>query len=96
MITSDQRQTIINHLKPLNPFRIGIFGSYARNENRRDSDLDILVSPDYSLRPSLLDIIGIEQSLSAALGIKVDLITERALHPNIRPYIEKDLTIIFE
>ena len=96
MITSNQKQTIINHLKPLNPFRIGIFGSYARNENRDDSDLDILVSLDYSLRPSLFDIIGIEQDLTEALGITVDLVTEKALHPYIRPHVEKDLTIIFE
>jgi predicted nucleotidyltransferase len=51
MITSSQKQIIIDHLKPLRPFRIGVFGSYARSENKLDSDLDILISLDYSLKP---------------------------------------------
>jgi len=95
MITSDQKQIIINHLSPLKPHRIGIFGSYARNENTANSDLDILVSLDYSLRPSLLDIVGIEQELTDVLGINVEVVTEKAIHPDIRSHIEKDLTIIF-
>lgn len=96
MITNQQKQVIIDHLKPLRPFRIGVFGSYARNENKQDSDLDILVALDYSLKPSLLDLIGVEQSLTDALGIRVDLVTEKSLHPYLKPYIEKDLKIIFE
>lgn len=76
MINERQRELIIHHLSPLRPSRIGIFGSYARNENKPGSDLDILVSIEYSTRPSLLDIIGIEQDLSDTLGIKVDLVTE--------------------
>ncbi|MBN8577420.1 MAG: nucleotidyltransferase family protein [Cytophagales bacterium] len=95
MITSQQRQVIIEHLSPLRPFRIGVFGSYARGENSLDSDLDILVSLDYSLKPSLLDLVSIEQSLTEALGIQVDLVTEKSLHPYIKPYVEKDLKIIF-
>lgn len=96
MITNLQKQVILHHLKPLHPFRVGVFGSYARGENREDSDLDILVSLDYSLKPSLLDLIGIEQQLTDVLGIRVDLVTEKSLHPYIKPYVEKDLKIIFE
>jgi hypothetical protein len=96
MISPEQKQLIIHHLQPLRPSRIGIFGSYARNENKPESDLDILVAVDYSTRPSLLDIIGIQQDLSDALGINVDLVTEKSLSEYIRPYVEKDLTIIFE
>jgi len=40
MITDQQHQTIIEVLLPHNPKRIGIFGSYARNEETRESDLD--------------------------------------------------------
>jgi uncharacterized protein len=96
MISSTQQQIIIDHLKPLKPQRIGIFGSYARNENTIDSDLDILVALDYSIRPTLLDIIGVEQQLTKVLGIKVDLVTEKSLNSYILPYVEKDLAIIFE
>jgi len=38
MISQEQRNIVISHLKELQPKRIGIFGSYARNENKDDSD----------------------------------------------------------
>jgi uncharacterized protein len=96
MINQTQQDLVIQYLRPLKPIKIGIFGSYARGQNKRDSDLDILVYLDYSNRISLLDLIGAEQDLTAALGIKVDLVTEKSLNPYIRPYIEKDVTIIYE
>jgi predicted nucleotidyltransferase len=96
MISQTQRETIIQHLQPIKPNKIGVFGSFARGENNTGSDLDILIYLDHTNKISLLDLIGAEQELSEALGIKVDLITERSLSPLIRPYIEKDLKIIFE
>jgi predicted nucleotidyltransferase len=96
MIDQRQKDTIIQHLLPIRPNRIGVFGSFARNENKSDSDLDILVYLDNSNKVSLLKLIGVEQNLSEALGIKVDLITERSLNPLVRPFVEKDLKIIFE
>lgn len=96
MITEQQKALIINHLKALSPRKIGVFGSYARSEQKAASDLDILIFLDSSTKISLLDIIGVEQELSDALGIKVDLITERSLNPLIRPYVEKDLQFIFQ
>lgn len=95
MITEQQRLLIVDHLKPLSPQKIGVFGSYARDEQKATSDLDILIYLDNSSKLSLLDIIGAEQNLSDALGIKVDLVTERSLHPYIRPYVEKELQFIF-
>lgn len=88
MITSDQRHEILRILSPYKPKKLGVFGSYARGENNRESDLDLLV--DFGVSVSLLDIIGLEYDLSDSLGIKVDLITERALSPYLRPYVEKN------
>jgi predicted nucleotidyltransferase len=96
MINEVQRATIINLLKPVGPRKIGVFGSFARDENKNESDLDILIYLDHANKISLLELIGAEQELSEALGIHVDLITERSLNPLVRPYIEKDLKIIFE
>ena len=50
------------HLLKQNAYKIGIFGSYASNEQDINSDLDVLVS--FSNRKSLLDLVGIEGELS--------------------------------
>jgi uncharacterized protein len=95
MINEYQKEIVLKHLKSLRPFKVGVFGSYARGENSNQSDLDILISLDYSKRISLLDLIGVEQDISDELGIKVDLVTEKSLNPLIRPYVEKDINFIF-
>ncbi len=59
-----------------------IFGSYARGEAERGSDLDVLVVMDDDR--SLLDRIGAAQELEDLLGMRVDLVNERALHPLLR------------
>lgn len=85
---------IINYLKNYNPAKIAIFGSFARGEFTQDSDIDILV--DFKDRITLLDFVGIEIELSEILGIKVDLVSEGALNPRLKKYIEKDLQIIYD
>jgi hypothetical protein len=95
MISETQKELVLKYLQPLKPFKIGIFGSYARNENDSKSDLDVLVHLDYSQPISLLKLINVELNLSEALGISVDLVTEGSLSPHLRPYIEKDLIYIF-
>ncbi|AYQ30906.1 MULTISPECIES: nucleotidyltransferase family protein [Runella] len=92
MLQASQKQQILHYLRPFHPTLVGVFGSYARNEQRPDSDLDILVK--FAQPVNLLDIIGLEMDLSDALGIKVDLVTEPSLLPNLRPYIEKDLLLL--
>ena len=84
------KNVILNHLKEYNPIKVGIFGSYARGENNKNSDLDILV--EFRNSPSLLTIIRIENELADILGIKVDLVTTGAIkNKRIRKSIKKDL-----
>lgn len=92
MITPEQNKKILSTLEPYNPLKVGIFGSFARDENTVDSDLDILVQ--FKQTVNLLDLIGIEMELSEQLGIKVDLVTDKALHPEVKKYIEKDIQFI--
>jgi predicted nucleotidyltransferase len=68
---------------------MGDLGSYALGEEKENSDLDLLI--DFNTKVNLLDLIGLEQELSELLGIKVDLITLRSVHPPLKPSIEKDL-----
>ena len=68
---------------------IGIFGSYVKNENTLQSDLDILV--EFTKIPSLLKFVGLEIFLSDLLGVKVDLVMKEALKPVIGSYILKEV-----
>jgi hypothetical protein len=74
--------------------KISIFGSYARGEANPESDIDIIV--EFSERKTLLDIVGIEQEISEALGIKVDLLTEKSISPYLVDRIKKEMMVIYE
>lgn len=86
---------LLSFLLPYHPIRIGIFGSYARGEQKQDSDLDILIH--FKDRMGLLALVQIEQALADELGIPIDLVTENSLkNPLIKQYIYKDLISIYE
>lgn len=89
MVNKEIQDKIKEILAPFEPEYIGIFGSYARGEEHEESDLDILVK--FGKRLNLFDLIGLEQDLSETLGIKVDLVTENALSPLIKEFVEEDL-----
>lgn len=71
---------------------IGIFGSYVRNEQNEKSDADILVS--FKEPIGLFKFIALENYLSDLLGIKVDLVTRKALKPFIGKRILQELVNI--
>ena len=81
-------------LKRYGAKEISIFGSYARGEEKKTSDLDIIV--EFSERKSLFDIVGIEQELSEALDIKVDLLTEKSISPYLIDRIKKEMVVIYQ
>jgi len=71
-----------------NSFRvkeIGIFGSYIRNEQKKNSDLDILV--EFEEAPSLFKFLELENYLKTFLRVKVDLVMKSALKPMIGKHI---------
>lgn len=95
MSSSEIKNIILNSLKQYNPLFIGLFGSYARNEQTISSDIDILVSFQNGI--SLLRLIRLEDELSMKLGRKVDLITEGAIkNKRIKDKIANELQIIFQ
>ena len=79
------QKILINHKQELREKygvrEIGIFGSYIRNENRKDSDIDILVEIEKPM--GFFKFIRLERYLSELLGAKVDLVTKKALKPHI-------------
>jgi len=72
--------------------KIGVFGSYARNEEHAGSDLDLMVW--FKEQKSLLGMIRIERELSELLGVKIDLLTEQAVSPYLIDLIRQDLKVI--
>lgn len=64
---------------------IRVFGSAALGVDREDSDLDLLV--DWPGERSLVELVGLQMDLQEALGVRVDLATERELHPLLRDRI---------
>jgi predicted nucleotidyltransferase len=58
-----------------------VFGSYVRDEQTPQSDLDVLVT--FEKTPGLLRFVSLENHLSDLLGVKVDLVMKDALKPRI-------------
>ncbi len=68
--------------------RMALFGSTARDEARDDSDVDILVGFDGPTTSK--QYFGVQFHLEDLLGRPVDLVTEKALRSELRPYIEEE------
>jgi predicted nucleotidyltransferase len=87
---------VLNYLKEhyqefhnkYNVEKIGLFGSYARDEATKESDVDIFVK----MKPNMFDMIAIKEQIEKDLHTNVDIIRE---HKNIKPFflemINKDL-----
>lgn len=60
---------------------LGLFGSYVRGDADSDSDLDVLVR--FRQTPGLIGFVDLENHLSDLLGLRVDLVMEEALKPNV-------------
>jgi hypothetical protein len=68
---------------------IGVFGSFARGEQKNDSDVDVLV--EFGSGSSLATVGAVLNYLEDLLGKKVDLADEASIRPLYKPLIYKDL-----
>ena len=67
---------------------IALFGSTARGEATPDSDMDILIRFD---GPATSErYFGVQFYLEDLTGLSVDLVTDKALRPELRPYVERE------
>ncbi len=95
MKTNEDIKAKLEALKPLLKERyqvetLGFFGSYARGEQKKKSDIDVLVEFSETNSIDLIDFIELEEFISKKLGIKVDLVTKSALKPMIKEQILKE------
>ena len=88
-------EKIINMLKDHNEIlrkyevkRIGLFGSYARGDQKKNSDIDFLVEFEKPVFENFMDLTFYLEEL---FGRKIELITNGNLSPYIQPYVEKEV-----
>ena len=70
--------------------KIGVFGSYVRGEQKKGSDIDILVAFYPGVEMDLITFVELEEYLFNLLGIKVDLVMKSALKPRVGKHILKE------
>jgi len=91
-ILKSKRDEII-HISQLHGVsNLRLFGSIARGEAGRESDIDLLV--ELSPAASLLDLIALKNKIEDLTGCKVDLVTEAAVSPYIRDQILRESVAI--
>lgn len=91
----DEIRASLEKLKPILKKKyqvetIGVFGSFARGEQMPESDIDILVEFSEPNTIDLFDFIKLEDFLARKLGIKVDLVTKKALKPMLKEQILRE------
>jgi len=85
---------ILPILKKNDVIRASVFGSFARGEEKRGSDIDMLV--EFKEPKGMFHRLGLKYALEKILGKKVDLLTYNAINPLLKEYIYKDEIKIYE
>ena len=81
---TEKIKSIIKVLKKYNVKKAGIFGSYARGEQKKNSDVDIIIQAPKDMG---IEFVRLNYDLEDALNEKVDLITYNSIHPLIKERI---------
>jgi predicted nucleotidyltransferase len=88
------KKNIIPILKRQDVVKAAVFGSCARGEMKKGSDIDLLVQ--FAGRKSLFDLVGLELELKKILKKKVDVLTYNSIHPLLRDIILNEQKVIYE
>lgn len=74
--------------------KLGLFGSYSRDEAKSNSDIDILFEVKNNTKFSMFQYLKLNQYLEDILHSKVDLVREATVKDALKEYIEKDLIYV--
>lgn len=88
------KKKILPILKRQGVTKAAIFGSFARGDNKKRSDIDLLVN--LKKDKSLLDLVGLKLDLEKKLNKKVDVLTYNGINPRLKDIILKEQKIIYE
>jgi predicted nucleotidyltransferase len=87
---------IAEYFKTQPVLKAWLFGSFARGEEREDSDVDLLILFDHSSPIGLFSYARMHRELEERLGRKVDLVEEGTLRPAAAAEATKDMKMIYE
>lgn len=94
MTIQDIKKQIIPTLRREGVLKASIFGSFARGDYNKRSDVDLLIQ--FGDDKFLLDLVGLKFDLEEKLGRKVDILTYRSVHPLLKEIIMREQKIIYE
>lgn len=86
------RRKILPILRRHGVKKAAVFGSFARGEGKKNSDLDLLV--ELGGEKSLLDLAGLKVELEESLKMRVDVLTYNSLHPLLKESILNEQKVI--
>ena len=93
-LSKNQLDTIKNFFSKQPVLKAYLFGSYSKDLESKDSDIDLLVELDYS-QPIGLEFIQMQLDLQELLSKKVDLVSARGLSKYIKPILDNEKKLIY-
>jgi predicted nucleotidyltransferase len=94
MSIAEITQQILPILEEYHVEYAGIFGSFARGEDTKKSDVDLLVEVDKPI--GIYKFMELRERLEGAIGRNVDLVSKNALNKNLKSFIEHDLITLYD
>jgi len=91
----DILRSTLNELEGFGVKRIGLFGSYARGEEQKDSDIDILIEFKEGME-TFDNLLNVHELLKSKYQREIDLVTVGGLSPYIGPHIMEEVIFIEE
>ena len=91
-VRSQYRNQIVAAASNRGAHNVRVFGSVARGDQHRDSDIDFLV--DFEPGRSLLDLTGLLLDLEKVLGCKVDVVSGRGLKPRLAGEVMREAVLL--
>ncbi len=93
--TIDQLKRRAHVIRDMGATSLYLFGSFAQDQAKPGSDLDVFIDYDPASRFNAFDLVGIKQFLESELGVEVDITTRDGLHPMLRADIEQSAQRVF-